>query len=159
MICFHHIIWQYVLKLCNYHQNTTVYTIKQQHNNEQFPHPSIRDRDGIFLYCIVKSHGKKNILCESTAVMLCQTLRCKKNKPVNQLWQQQWQLCFIVSQTEEISFNRNCIYLNVNTTWLVLVYYSLSDDLSPRMNHLWGDLFSKRNKIINSYGTGCKNTI
>ena len=78
-------------------------------------------------------------------------------------WEGQWQLCFIVLQTQKkylfIWTSFVCIYLNVNTSRLVLVYYSLSDDLSPRMNHLWGVLFSKRNQIINFYGTGCKNTI
>lgn len=100
---------------------------------------------------VAEWHGGEEMLRRSTAAMRCQTPRCEENKPVNQRWQSLrgtlTTLFYCVANTEEISFIPTsfvCIYLNVNMTQLVLLYYSLSDDLLPRMNHLWGDLYSKK---------------
>lgn len=91
---------------------------------------------------IVMWHGGKKMLVESTAVMLCQTLRGEKNKPVNQLWQSlrgtMTTLFYCLANTEEISFHINflclhlfeCKYDSACTGLLFLVRWSLAKDES-----------------------------
>lgn len=162
LLLTHHLMMCSQLASCVTITEPLQFTLKQQHKIISFLTPA-SEKD--MIRSKVKQK-KKTILCESVVVMLCQTLRCRKNKPVNQLWQSLrgtvTTMFYCVANTEEISFHMNflCLHLfECKYDSLVLVYYSLSDDLSPRMNHLWGDLFSKRNKIINYYGTGCKKTL
>ncbi len=58
------------------------FILKQQHKISSFLTP-VSETDMVpYMYSKVT---QKKRLCESAAVMLCQTLRCKKNKLVNQL--------------------------------------------------------------------------
>lgn len=136
--------WQ---PLMSHTQHNTGQT--NQSINQRVSFLNIRQRHGV---CIWRSDTEKGeMLRGSTVAMRCQTPRWEENKPVNQLWQSLrgtlTTLFYCAANTEEISFIQTsfvCIYLNVNMTQLVLLYYSLSDDLLPRMNHLWGDLYSKK---------------
>ena len=113
LLLTHHLMMCSQLASCVTITEPLQFTLKQQHKIISFLTPA-SEKD--MIRSKVKQK-KKTILCESVVVMLCQTLRCRKNKPVNQLWQSLrgtvTTMFYCVANTEEISFHMNFLCLHL----------------------------------------------
>lgn len=163
IFCLYHITQPAV---CSWHVQLPQFKQKQQRNKKEkkdklFTPVSETD---MLSTTAVMWHVERKMCAESTAVMLCQTLRGEKNKPVNQLWQSlrgtMTTLFYCLANTEEISFHINflCLHLFECKYDSDLYWFIIPCQMISRQGWIiYEGIYFQRE--MNLYATPCKNAI